>query len=416
MDRWTSLRRNRQKRYAGDCWPCREGPETADAIALYALGHAVPVADEYLRRIAERHELVAPSPGRNRKGYEALVELTREAFAAEERGGRAQLSTSSRADCSGGKTHCGKMARCAGCPLEADLRYVRVRPDSSRVRREPDLARPCSTVAWCSPNPAPLAPTCAGVGSCERSHPPPSACTSCTVDIISFTCSEFSVTWSLNSVVCAVTTFYIWINARLIALHFQIEKLLRRLDRILLRKDLLGIDAGCGERIFHLLECGEDSLAIGGQIGVVDGFVLVQLGAIEPAVENDLRSGWSDGPEAAGPVEEVLEARAFEAAAEAESDLGEKGAVADADGGVGRGQGAFGGGDVGPALQQLRGHARGNGRRRVEHGLHGNGEVGGRSCPTSIAIACSYCARARPTLMAEDCAAFSVACASTTEM
>ena len=27
------------------------GPETADAILLYALGHPVPVADEYLRRI-----------------------------------------------------------------------------------------------------------------------------------------------------------------------------------------------------------------------------------------------------------------------------------------------------------------------------------------------------------------------------
>ena len=34
------------------------GQETADAILLYALGHAVPVADEYLRRIAERHGLV----------------------------------------------------------------------------------------------------------------------------------------------------------------------------------------------------------------------------------------------------------------------------------------------------------------------------------------------------------------------
>ena len=33
------------------------GQETADAILLYALGHAVPVADEYLRRIAERHGL-----------------------------------------------------------------------------------------------------------------------------------------------------------------------------------------------------------------------------------------------------------------------------------------------------------------------------------------------------------------------
>src|SRR6202167_5755710 len=56
------------------------GQETADAILLYALGHAVPVADEYLRRIAERHALVTPLPGKNRRGYEALVQLTREAF------------------------------------------------------------------------------------------------------------------------------------------------------------------------------------------------------------------------------------------------------------------------------------------------------------------------------------------------
>ena len=39
------------------------GPETADAILLYALGHAVPVADEYLRRIAERHGLARASGG-----------------------------------------------------------------------------------------------------------------------------------------------------------------------------------------------------------------------------------------------------------------------------------------------------------------------------------------------------------------
>ena len=32
------------------------GQETADAILLYALHHPVPVADEYLRRIVERHQ------------------------------------------------------------------------------------------------------------------------------------------------------------------------------------------------------------------------------------------------------------------------------------------------------------------------------------------------------------------------
>ena len=54
------------------------GPETADAILLYALRHAVPVADEYLRRVAERHELIT-LPSRS-KSYEALTELTRQAL------------------------------------------------------------------------------------------------------------------------------------------------------------------------------------------------------------------------------------------------------------------------------------------------------------------------------------------------
>ncbi len=47
------------------------GPETADAILLYALGSPVPVADEYLRRIAERHRLLAPPAGRAKVSYDA---------------------------------------------------------------------------------------------------------------------------------------------------------------------------------------------------------------------------------------------------------------------------------------------------------------------------------------------------------
>src|SRR5450631_4015050 len=59
------------------------GPETADAILLYALKHPIPVADEYLRRIVERHRLIHPVPGRNRGGYESLVQLTNQAFAKD---------------------------------------------------------------------------------------------------------------------------------------------------------------------------------------------------------------------------------------------------------------------------------------------------------------------------------------------
>jgi endonuclease-3 related protein len=98
------------------------GPETADAILLYALGHSVPVADEYLRRIAERHALIHPAPGRNRSGYESLVQLTREAFVGDAEVGRAQLYNEFHAlTVAVGKAHCKRTANCAGCPLAYDL-------------------------------------------------------------------------------------------------------------------------------------------------------------------------------------------------------------------------------------------------------------------------------------------------------
>jgi endonuclease-3 related protein len=95
------------------------GPETADAILLYALGHAVPVADEYLRRIAERHGLAAFPTGK--KSYNALVDLTREAFAGDQAGEQARLFNEFHAlTVAVGKAHCGRTARCEGCPLEKD--------------------------------------------------------------------------------------------------------------------------------------------------------------------------------------------------------------------------------------------------------------------------------------------------------
>ena len=98
------------------------GPETADAILLYALGHPVPVADEYLRRIAERHRLLIPAPGHSRKGYESLTTLTRQAFAADAPKSHARLFNEFHAlTVAVGKAHCGRIAHCAGCPLAADL-------------------------------------------------------------------------------------------------------------------------------------------------------------------------------------------------------------------------------------------------------------------------------------------------------
>lgn len=99
------------------------GQETADAILLYALGHAVPVADEYLRRIAERHGLLAPAPGRSRIAYEQMTDLARSAFAADPASDRIQLYNEFHAlVVAVGKEHCGRTARCEDCPLAADLK------------------------------------------------------------------------------------------------------------------------------------------------------------------------------------------------------------------------------------------------------------------------------------------------------
>jgi endonuclease-3 related protein len=95
------------------------GPETADAILLYALQHPVPVADEYLRRIAVRHELLTPPPGRN--GYESLIALTHQAFASDAETSHARLFNQVHAlTVAVGKAHCGRTAQCNGCPLAFD--------------------------------------------------------------------------------------------------------------------------------------------------------------------------------------------------------------------------------------------------------------------------------------------------------
>jgi endonuclease-3 related protein len=110
------------------------GPETADAILLYALGHPAPVADEYLRRISERHWLLAPPPGHSRKAYESMVELTRQAFAADAPSERPRLFNEFHAlTVAVGKAHCRKTAQCAGCPLAADLEIAMEQDKKSQV-------------------------------------------------------------------------------------------------------------------------------------------------------------------------------------------------------------------------------------------------------------------------------------------
>jgi endonuclease-3 related protein len=101
------------------------GQETADAILLYALGHTVPVADEYLRRIAARHRLLAPAPGRSKIPYDALAALTGRAFARDPAAQRLQLYNEFHAlTVAVGKAHCSRTASCEGCPLAYDLKKL----------------------------------------------------------------------------------------------------------------------------------------------------------------------------------------------------------------------------------------------------------------------------------------------------
>jgi endonuclease III related protein len=96
------------------------GPETADAILLYALQHPIPVADEYLRRIVERHQLIQLPAGP--KSYQALSDLTRQAFAADPPTAQSSLFNEFHAlTVAVGKAHCGRTPNCSDCPLADDL-------------------------------------------------------------------------------------------------------------------------------------------------------------------------------------------------------------------------------------------------------------------------------------------------------
>lgn len=93
------------------------GPETADAILLYALGRPAMVVDEYLRRVATRHgllpegakyaEIQALAVGSmSGEGAETLIRHCNEFHAL-----MVMI----------GKNHCGPRPKCEGCPLREFL-------------------------------------------------------------------------------------------------------------------------------------------------------------------------------------------------------------------------------------------------------------------------------------------------------
>lgn len=94
------------------------GPETADAIALYAAGRPIFVVDAYTRRILARHRLVAPDAD-----YATVQTL----FMAHLPHDPALFNEFHALLVRVGKEHCRTRPRCEGCPLRFDLRGRRPR-------------------------------------------------------------------------------------------------------------------------------------------------------------------------------------------------------------------------------------------------------------------------------------------------
>ncbi len=97
------------------------GPETADAILLYALDHPVIVVDEYLRRVGLRHGLghglVADKSTDARLRHLATEMLQQRVLDTALEDAREFHALIVEV----GKQHCRATAQCAGCPLERFL-------------------------------------------------------------------------------------------------------------------------------------------------------------------------------------------------------------------------------------------------------------------------------------------------------
>jgi endonuclease-3 related protein len=95
------------------------GPETADAILLYAGEHPVFVVDVYARRILHRHGIMPASAK-----YEEIRELFEKSLNVahmREESASAVFNQAHALIVQVGKRHCKKQACCQGCPLERFL-------------------------------------------------------------------------------------------------------------------------------------------------------------------------------------------------------------------------------------------------------------------------------------------------------
>ncbi len=95
------------------------GPETADAILVYALGHPAIVIDTYLRRVAHRHGLIPATAERFDPELRSAAEEMLSARAPESALACAQEFHAVIVEV--GKRHCRVTAQCEGCPLQKFL-------------------------------------------------------------------------------------------------------------------------------------------------------------------------------------------------------------------------------------------------------------------------------------------------------
>lgn len=89
------------------------GPETADAILLYAAGRPLFVADGYTRRVLVRHRLLAPAAG---------YEDARRFLEAHLPSDPALFNEFHALLVAAGKAYCRTAPLCSDCPLRLDLR------------------------------------------------------------------------------------------------------------------------------------------------------------------------------------------------------------------------------------------------------------------------------------------------------
>jgi len=167
-------------------------------------------------------------------------------------------------------------------------------------------------------------------------------------------------------------------------------------DRGVLHLGLLLEDAERGERIFDLLEPMSHGLAVIGDVQVVECAGGVDLGAAQPRIEHRFAERRTERPDGVRGAKQRVERAAGDAVGRRQRHGRIVGRDGRADLRIRRGDAALSGGDVRPPLEQCRGQAgRITGTTRATGAGAIVNSAGG--LPISTAMACSKAARWTPT-------------------